>query len=240
MAILSGMRPGDQAKFLETANALGWWIFVRSTNEYAFQYIGQPGYCPKPVTCKAKTADQTHRAGLVTCPHLVPDAFSKRRLPNAIKIWEDWTHARFDMNRPEANLPPGYSIDLERSTMYGGCVRYQGDRIHADYDLFDVVNPQHPTHHIALATVDGAPAQDMISWHQMQVKKIVNEKLGIKMVQHGMQTSFGEFEEEAVLGFGPHGETELFHTRNELKAFYRRNFEGREALGLYDKAKPRG
>lgn len=50
-------------------------ILVRRTNEHSIQYIGQPGYVPKPLTCKAKTAKRNVHLGgrVIKCAGLVVD-----------------------------------------------------------------------------------------------------------------------------------------------------------------------
>lgn len=227
MRTLAGMRTEDQEKFSQTAVDFGWWILVRATNPASLPYIGRSGYCPKPPTCKAKTAEAGAFAGLVVNPEVVRDAFpDAKKLSKARKIWTQFYVG--------GKTPPGYSIDAAGA--HAGCVRFEQQLIHGDYDLFDVVNPRLPTHWIALATSNSTAAEDMISWHQMQVKPILNSRLGISMIQHGVQAAFGTFEDEWVLLFGPHGERECL-SKSDLEEFYRTHFSGRVTLDLYNKTK---
>ena len=66
------MRPTDKRVFLDAARQLQLWILVRRTNPASLRYIGLPGYLPKPIDCKAKTADLNQGryrvAGLVVDP----------------------------------------------------------------------------------------------------------------------------------------------------------------------------
>jgi len=81
------VRPKDKTVFLEAARHFQVWILVRRTNVASLQYIGQPGYIPKRIDCKAKTADKDvppyKLAGLVVDPNLQGNAFSPGRLVKA-------------------------------------------------------------------------------------------------------------------------------------------------------------
>ena len=65
------------------------WILVRRGNPESLQWIGREGYIPKPLDCKAKTADRpgTDCAGLVVDPGRRPDAFSPDKLKKAREEW---------------------------------------------------------------------------------------------------------------------------------------------------------
>ena len=60
---VEGMRKEDAIIFhdyaMEARNRM--WILVRHTNKYSLDYIGKTGYYPKPIGCKAKTADRKSR-----------------------------------------------------------------------------------------------------------------------------------------------------------------------------------
>jgi len=238
MTSLPGMRPQDQPKFSTIARnsgACGYWILVRATNENSLQYIGRAGYVPKPKECKPKTADFTQHAGLVVCPILLPQAFNSVKLIKATKIWNQW--ANRDANAPKnvdslGTLPAGFSVDAKLHSERYGCLRFGGNLIHGDYDLFDVVDPLNPTRWIALATSNGKLAEDMISELQIKVKGPLNALLGVDMIQHGVQAAFGTFEDERVLAFGPKGETLTFTSAAALEAFYKETFSERRTLNL--------
>ena len=53
----SYMRPQDKVVFLDAARHFHSWILVRRTNPASLPYVGLPGYSPKRIDCKAKTAD---------------------------------------------------------------------------------------------------------------------------------------------------------------------------------------
>src|SRR5580692_9242485 len=73
------MRSQDKAIFLEAARQFQIWILVRRTNRASLEYVGRPGYTPKRIDCKAKTADidiaPYQFQGLVVDPGIHPKAF---------------------------------------------------------------------------------------------------------------------------------------------------------------------
>ncbi len=82
------MRGQDIQIFCDAAKHIGVYILVRTTNEASLQHIGKPHCSPKPISCKAKTADAPGvRAGLVVSPAADPTAFTTTRLPDAVKWW---------------------------------------------------------------------------------------------------------------------------------------------------------
>src|SRR5271156_2274451 len=78
------MRPQDKLVFLEAASHFQVWILVRRTNVASLKYIGKPGYIPKRIDCKAKTADldktNLKLAGLVVSPIVHPKSFKPTKV----------------------------------------------------------------------------------------------------------------------------------------------------------------
>lgn len=114
------MRGRDFRVFCMTAQKYGVYLLVRRTNESSLPYVGKPGYYPKPLVVKAKTADldpppmsfkvggqkQTvqHRvAGLVVHPDLQPQAFAGNKVEKAVGCWRE---------SMDVFLPPGADIPL--------------------------------------------------------------------------------------------------------------------------------
>jgi hypothetical protein len=66
------MRTQDITIFAQAARQFKVWILVRRTNPKSLQYVALPGYTPKRIDCKAKTADKDvssyKLAGLVVDP----------------------------------------------------------------------------------------------------------------------------------------------------------------------------
>jgi hypothetical protein len=90
--------PGHAELFGRAAREFNVSILVRRTNQQSIQYIGKPGYVPKPLTCKAKTAKKNIYLGgrLIRCAGLVVDpringfnqAFeSSSQHRSAIDVW---------------------------------------------------------------------------------------------------------------------------------------------------------
>jgi hypothetical protein len=195
------MRPDHRRVFWEVARGvlldgqtLPCWIGVREPNPLADRWIGLPGYAPKSLKCKAKTADNDRfaYAGLVTDPHARPEAFLDRTRSEAIATWGKFA--------PGGHLPAGFTCDADGETR--GLVRQQSNQclIFADYDLMSVVvsNAQGEF----LETSD-----DLEERLGAEVERRVNAALGVPMVQHGPEFAYregvGARERENVLWFGP-------------------------------------
>jgi len=78
------MRSQDKAIFLEAARQFQIWILVRRTNRASLEYVGRPGYTPKRIDCKVKTADidsaPYRLAGLVGIQASIRKLSSRARL----------------------------------------------------------------------------------------------------------------------------------------------------------------
>lgn len=135
--ITEGIRAEDQSIFARVAEQMHVSILVRGTNKAPLRFIGKSNCLPKPVECKAKTADQGgEKAGLVVCPHLDREAFSAgRQLTTATAEWEKFAGKKWTADAPSAGRPTGFDIDMTKS-VYFGCVRKNGKYLHGDCDLF--------------------------------------------------------------------------------------------------------
>src|ERR1051325_7133815 len=95
-----GMRGIDLQKFLMVARHHDVIILVRPTNEAALKYIGKPGFYPKPMICKAKTAHDNPEAlgppprggyrvaGLGVPPGFPPTVFPGEKLGKYQSYWD--------------------------------------------------------------------------------------------------------------------------------------------------------
>lgn len=100
-----GMRGADLRSFMQVARQYQVILLVRHSNEDSLQYIGRPGFYPKPIVIKAKTADlsppatillaqgvrrrrQYDVAGLVVHPGFHPAAYHANKLAKARVCWE--------------------------------------------------------------------------------------------------------------------------------------------------------
>ncbi|TWT48212.1 Anthrax toxin LF subunit [Thalassoglobus neptunius] len=228
-----GMNSAHQKIFFQVARSLKVWILVRATNPESLQFIG-PGYpdiVPKPLLCKAKTAETGPHAGLVVCPMMVPDSFSVARFDRAVTTWNSWapkwvasTMEQSFRKEPEFGAPidfmqklyPGIRrdglpdtygvIDSEYDPRYGCVVLLQGGRrflIHGDYDLYDVIDPADPRDISQFVRkVNGA--KSAYGRRTQEVQKLLNQGLGADMVQHGEDLAwYGSHSNDMILGFSP-------------------------------------
>lgn len=177
--------------FFAVADANRCWIGVREPNDLADRWIGRPGYIPKPVTCKAKTADNpTHRlAGLVVDPTLEPGAFRAESLLGAQESWRRFA--------PGGRLPVLFTrVD---SGADKGVLKLNGSSIHADYDL------------MALLLADPAGGRKATSQPEAKVlydkvAPALNRGFGSPMIQHGPEMAYegmGARASEQIWWFGP-------------------------------------
>ena len=192
------MRDQDRIAFRQAAQRFGVYVLVRHTNPASLAFIGRAGYYPKPIDCKAKTADGNHAlAGLVVDPNRVPQAFSPGRLEKAKKEW-----AKF------APLLGGgrFLVEENEQSDHFGCVVFRGrDYLHGDYDLKDVILAgRHARRNLALVeTLHGQ--EHRRGYRVRDVQDYVNLLIGVPVVQHGGSAQFSDHEDEPVDRFSPDG-----------------------------------
>jgi len=187
------MRPHHRQVFFDAAQQCTCWIGLREPNPLADRWIGQPGYIPKGVNCKAKTADNPdfQLAGLVVDPTVRPDAFNRDTLAAAVDTWKN----KFLMG---GRLPAGFTCP--QTGPEKGLVRLSGSAIYADYDLMAINR----------ATSDGewlptseAEARVLFA----RVEPLLQQGLGVPLIQHSTEFMWaggvGAREMEWVLWFGP-------------------------------------
>ena len=192
------MREQDRAAFIDAAASLNLIILVRHTNAASLRFIGKPKHYPKPIDCKAKTADtSTHPlAGLVVSPTLVPAAFSISRQKKAVASWIAFEPV---LDRKGS----GYDVISDKTSEHYGCVTFQGNFLHGDYDLKDIILPgKHMRRNFGLVEtlrnekhIRGYKARDVIEF--------VNRRIGIPVLQHGAAAQYGDHEDEPIDRFMP-------------------------------------
>ena len=161
--------------FHAAADRFQCWIGLREPNPLADRWIGKPGYMPKAMSVKAKTADRPGHplAGLVVDPTLRPGAF---RAGDSLKRAKDnW--------KPSA-LPEGAQVTQEGDEK--GLVRVHGKAIYADYDLLALQWADSSTgdfqYTYSSAKDPGSWAIELLYRHVMLD---LNNRLGVELVQHG-------------------------------------------------------
>ncbi len=236
--------------FRAAAHNLRLWILVRETNAKTLErWVGQEDCVPKPVTCKAKTADMAHHplAGLVVNPFVRPEAFSARRTPDAQYCWRQL--AASWLRRPAGALikaPRGGGIPYEVDhrpgrTRHGclmvhapscpgrcgkrGCAKY----IHGDYDLYDIVDPKHYARNEAVTVPVTTMFADRQSPQFRAVADYVNSRIGAPMIQHGAQMQHPDFghSDEPLEVFSPKGKHSRTRGLSDNLALYSVTFRER-------------
>jgi hypothetical protein len=221
---MNDIRPGDKDVFAAAAIEVGVYILVRGTNEASLKYIPDPLVIPKPIDCKAKTADQGNSAGLVVDPGENPKAFSDCRRAKA----EKWI----------GTLPSHYTVERDKDSPFHGCVQLGGKRIHGDYDLKGIVLPGQEKRILTLVTeLLGQDARRGPKFYDVQ--KFVNNAIGKPMVQHGAEDEYldhsKDLDENIFVFFPEERDPKVLHGPAETKAWYAKELKGRTPL-IHDAA----
>jgi hypothetical protein len=215
----------DKQIFLDAARHFQAWILVRRTNPASLEYIGKPGFVPKPINCKAKTADHDlgtdKLAGLVIDPTDREAAFKPERVQDALKCWKETTQL----------LGKVFTVDQGVSSRHRGCLMLQGNYIHGDYDLYDIIDITQAHRNLAAVEVLlGQPHRR--GANVLRVQEFVNSRIGSPMLQHGADAQFlSEHRSEPIDAFGPKGEDVTILNQYSVKAWYQDRFGGRKVLG---------
>lgn len=204
--ITEGVRAEDQSIFAQVAQQMHVWILVRGTNKASLKFIGRKGFLPKPVECKAKTADQGgEKAGLVVCPLLDRDAFSAgKKTEKALAEWTKFAGEKWTAGAPSTGLPPGFDIDMARGPHFG-CVRKNSQYLHGDYDLYDVVDPEDPAGETRVEKLVNGVAVSY-SARSLAAQQALNAKFVSNMVQHGDHLSWNDHTDDLIVAYGPEAE----------------------------------
>jgi hypothetical protein len=198
----------DRTIFSDAARLFQVWILVRQANPASMKYVGRAGYVSKRIDCKAKTADLDaggkQLAGLVVDPTVWPGAYSAARSSDAVALWRSFA-GEHGLSKSGAGRH-GYAVERNRDSRHYGCVTLNGSYIFGDYDLFDIVIPAQSNRN--LAAVEELHGQvHMRGARVIPVQNYINNRTGVKMVNHGGQAqAMHKFEE--VDAFGPNGEQE--------------------------------
>lgn len=126
------MMPDHARIFLAAAAHVPCWIIVRPSNCRSDFYLPATNCEAKPLSCKAKTANNyDHKlAGLVVSPKMVKEAFRTESLKGVLKQWEKQEEKIADSNS-------GYRV--VQNGDFQGCLTHHGRYLHSDYDLLAVI-----------------------------------------------------------------------------------------------------
>ena len=226
------MRPQDRLAFSQAARQYGLWILVRRTNPASLRYVGLAGYVPKPIECKAKTADLDvnggQLAGLVADPNLCRSAFRPTKIETALRCWQQLVDEQH-VGKPGAL----YTVVTDKASPKYGALQLKGSFIHGDYDLYDVIDPSQAYRNLAaVETLSGQPHMRGPNFYKVQ--HYVNGLIGSNMVQHGGAIQYSDHSDEDIDAFGPEGE-DCTVLRVAIPAWYAQKFEGRKPIVLAGK-----
>lgn len=218
------MRPSDKQVFLAAAAKFQVWILVRRTNRDSLKYIGQPGYTPKPIDCKAKTADVDippfKLAGLVVNPEIHPKAFKPGKEPQALAAWKSMGSLAGSR----------FKTDTNPSSKHYGCLLLNGKYIHGDYDLKDIIDITQAHRNLAaVETLEGMPHRRGAKFYAVQ--EFINQRIGSPMIQHGGEAQYAGHTGEPIDAFGPNGEDLILLNELTVRSWYAERFGGRPTLG---------
>jgi len=219
MSIGGQIRSQDKEKFAAAAGKIGVWILVRGANEKSLLYIGRADCTPKPIDCKAKTAQLGLNAGLVVSPELAPDAFQDH-----VRTQANWK----EKANPLAFSPRKAHYSIEQMGTRKGCVKLDGRYIYGDYDLKAVVVPGHESATVTLVTELRGVQNARLGPKFYDVQREVNTAIGVEMVQHGADDEFTGHVDETIFVFGPQGQYEELLGLNAIERWYDNQFHGRK------------
>jgi hypothetical protein len=218
------MKEKDQQIFKDVAREKNVWLLARLTNSKSLKWAdekrrGNDNYIPKPISCKAKTANNDtdaryQIAGLVADPYRHSGKFKK--VQDAMKYWDEFRTAHLAVDYSQTGKGrDGYSVDIDPGSSHYFCVQRNGKYIHADYDLLDIIDAENPrVNEIIEGFLDGAPHKYNPRFEE--IKRALNGRMDTPMVQHGGEAQFTYLYEQPIHVFfprvGPNGED---YSRND-------------------------
>ena len=123
-----------------------------------------------------------------------------------------------------------YGVDTNRQSRHYGCLQLQGRYVHADYDLYDIIDVDSPTRNLAaVETLLGQPHRR--GAYLLAVQEFINSRIGVPMVQHGAEAQYADHSQQAIDAFGPRGEDVSVLNELSVRAWYDTVFGGRKTLG---------
>ncbi len=148
-----GIRRGDVNVFKAAALAFNHIILVRATNPESLKYIGNRNMYPKPIDCKAKTADSdayipfayghiyAKTAGLVVDPTLVgAKAFKDGKYAKAMDAWSEFLKDKTPDERAKkvfrrhGSDKGCFAVDTDVHSEYYGCLMISREEAPASFD----------------------------------------------------------------------------------------------------------
>jgi hypothetical protein len=193
------MRPQDISVFKSTSHLFNVWILVRETKMNSLQYIAKEKYAPKPIVCKAKTAEknsllhpQYQIAGLVANPEYYKDVYP----PDKAGYWTSTITTLKQLRIP-------FELDSAPTSQHYNCLKIGGKYLYGDYDLFDIIIKGQESRNLgSVEEREGIP--NVRGARVKPIEKHINALLGCDMIKHGAAAQFSN-QFEKVLAFTPEG-----------------------------------
>ena len=257
MSVNDYMRDVDIQAFRDAAKFYNVWILVRASNKEAKKFIGCPGFVPKRLDCKAKTADRNvairglpgaaQTGGLVVDPLLddmaLRDAFeSPKKHERAIRYWREFEGLCYIPKPGEKLLwfPGGklYSVQVDRSHPHYGCVIFSsssnaaaGSYIHSDYDLYGIVRADDPASNVRVKETRLGQVHSR-GRELFDIQHFLNKRMGVPMIQHGEQEKYSDDMDDTLDVFWPDRVT-VTEERGApaIRKLYQTTFQGRPLYG---------
>lgn len=242
------MRQQDAGVFAQAAGHFKVYIAVRRTNEEALPYIGQKGYVPKRLDCKAKTADFDalihgtvyKTAGLVVDPGVVgANAYTGGKYAKALAEWDKFRPHLAPMGangQPPLYLPTdrSYTVQTDPNSIHYGCVmlspyglRTNAHYVHGDYDLYAIV-PVGDKQSNVFVEETRLGQKHVRGKELLDVQTFVNSRIGVPMVLHGAQEHYSDDVDDKIDVFFPDGVTvKSYIGPDAIRLLYQEEFGGR-------------
>ena len=203
---------------------------------------GNDNYIPKPISCKAKTANidtdvRYQIAGLVADPYEHCGKFKKP--DEARKYWDEFRTAHLDQNyRQTGSGRDGYSVDIDPNSVHYFCAKRYGKYIHADYDLLDIIDAENPrVNEIIEGWLDGVRHNYNLRFEEIQ--RALNARMDTPMVQHAGEAQFTGLYEQPIHVFFPRvgakgenymdADPVIWLNKFTAEHWYQKTFGGRKA-----------
>jgi len=239
------------------------WILVRRGNPESKKWIGRPGYIPKLLDCKAKTAEfdahgKESTAGLVVSPILLPNAFGPVRLQKALEEWSKFEPHLYTFN-PGTNMAADkagkqYTIQMNPQHKHYGCVIYkpvyraQADYIHGDYDLYAIVPYSDPKSNVKVSetgfggqTHSRSPRLHDVQYFLKAAIILPGQDFASPMIRHGEQETFKTDWDDNLDVFWPDGRSiTSLEGGAAIQQFYSGTLGGRQQFTRETAGQPAG
>ena len=263
MAVFDYMPTQHIEAFKKAAGHFHVWILVRRGNPESKKWIGLPGYIPKLLDCKAKTAEKDVRgegstAGLVVSPILLPEAFGPGKLKKALEEWTKFEPHLYTFD-PRTNIAQDkagkhYTTQKDPKHKHYGCVMFKpvfrslAEYIHADYDLYAVVPFVDTKSNIRVSEKgfggeDHSRSQKLhdVQYFLKAAGVLPDQDFATPMVRHGEQETFKTDWDDNLDVFWPDGKSvSELNGHGAIRNFYATTLVGRKQFAKDTVAQPAG